>query len=96
EALVTARRWGSFLTECTSPRKPVLVITDKTVTTPELFFAVLYSGCFYVPIDLELPKYRLKLILDTVQADIMVTDETYLQAAEELEFTGKIISTRDM
>lgn len=96
EALVTARRWGSFLTEYTSPRKPVLVITDKTVTTPELFFAVLYSGCFYVPIDLELPKYRLKLILDTVQADIMVTDETYLQAAEELEFTGKIISTRDM
>ena len=49
-----------------------------------------------MPIDLELPKYRLKLILDTVQADIMVTDETYLQAAEELEFTGKIISTRDM
>lgn len=92
----TARIWGSFLIGCTSPRKPILVITDKTITTPELFFAVLYSGCFYVPIDLELPKYRLKLILDTVQADIMITAEEHRQEAETLEFSGKIISTADM
>ena len=43
DAFLKARRWGSFLAEHTSPRNPVFVITDKTVTTPILFLAVLYS-----------------------------------------------------
>lgn len=57
---------------------------------------MLYSGCFYVPIDLELPKYRLKLILDTVQADLMVTEDKFLADAEELGFSGKIISAGEL
>lgn len=96
DALVKARRWGSFLSEHTAPRRPVFVVTDKTVTTPVLFFSVLYSGCFYVPIDMELPKYRLKLILDTVQADLMVTEDKFLDMAEKLGFSGKIISTGEL
>ena len=96
DAFLKARRWGSFLAGYTPPRRPVFVVTDKTVTTPVLFFAVLYSGCFYVPIDLELPKYRLKLILDTVQADLMVTEDKFLADAEELGFSGKIISAGEL
>lgn len=96
EALSVSRKWGGSLAEQTPVRKPILVITDKTIVTPLLYFAVLYSGCYYVPIDTELPKYRIKLIMDTVQADIMLTDSTHMDIAEQLDFHGRIISTEDL
>lgn len=43
DAFLKARRWGSFLAGYTPPRRPVFVVTDKTVTTP-----VLFLQCFTV------------------------------------------------
>ena len=96
ETLSLAQKWGSYLSGCTAPRKPVIVITDKTVITPVLYCAVMYSGCFYVPIDTDLPLYRLKLIMETVQAEIMLTDMKNLESAEKLEFSGRIITTEEL
>ena len=96
EALSLSRKWGGNLAQQTQVRKPVLVITDKTIITPLLYFAVLYSGCYYVPIDTELPKYRIKLIMDTVQADIMLTDSSHMDIAGQFDFNGRIISTEEL
>ncbi len=48
-------------------RSAVFVCIDRTLESVVCFWGVIASGCFYVPIDLSLPKERLKTIYDTVR-----------------------------
>ena len=46
--------------------KPIVVYVTNPIRTLELFFAVLYSGNYYVPIDIANPDERKKQILSSV------------------------------
>ena len=52
---------------------PVLVYMNKSVEVIEAFLGVAYTGGFYVPIDIGMPFARVKLILDTLSADLVIT-----------------------
>lgn len=53
-------------------RKPVVVFVDRNVESLVAFLGVVYSGHFYVPIDMQMPKMRVELILNTLQPVAMV------------------------
>lgn len=48
-------------------KKPVLVFIDRNIESLMAFYAVLYTGNFYVPIDIGQPETRVRLILDTLK-----------------------------
>lgn len=52
---------------------PVLIYMDKCVECIEAFLGVAYTCGFYVPIDIHMPFARVKLIIDTLGANILVT-----------------------
>jgi len=52
---------------------PVLVYMDKCVESIEAFLGVAYTGAFYVPIDVHMPYERVKMIIDTLDTDIVIT-----------------------
>jgi len=47
-------------------RKPVVVFVDRNIESLVSFLGVAYSGNFYVPIDISMPKMRIELILQTL------------------------------
>ena len=47
-------------------RKPVVVFVDRNIESLVIFTGVVYSGNFYVPIDVNMPKKRIQLILETL------------------------------
>ena len=90
-----AKKIGSFLCSRTAKNQPIVILSEKSVETPLLYLGVLYSGCFYVPIGTDLPKFRMNLILQTVQADIILTDSKNVKTAEALGFQGQIYSLEE-
>ena len=52
---------------------PVLVYMDKCVECISAFLGVAYVGAFYVPIDVNMPIERVKLIINTLSAKHMVS-----------------------
>lgn len=52
--------------------EPVVVYMDKSVECIEAFLGVIYTGAFYVPIDVSMPEQRVKLILDTLSAKVIL------------------------
>lgn len=52
---------------------PVIVYMDKCVECIEAFLGVAYAGAFYVPIDVNMPYDRVKLIVDTLSAKVVLT-----------------------
>ncbi len=64
-------------------REPVVVFMEKHPKTITAFFGVIYGGNFYVPIDDEMPRARIDLILDNLHSKIMICDEKTAIKAKE-------------
>ena len=52
--------------------EPVLVYMEKSVECIEAFLGVAYAGAFYVPIDINMPYARVKLIMDTLGSNLVI------------------------
>lgn len=86
-----SRQLGTFLSRSGIYRKPIVVFMNKHPREIVAFFGIITGGCFYVPIDEEMPAVRIKLILDNVCAPLMICDEDTEQKAAQLGFTGQIV-----
>ena len=83
-----ARGIGTFLAQKGLEREPVVVFMEKHPKSVAAFFGVAYSGCFYVPIDEEMPLYRVELIFQTLKPRAVLCDGKTRQAAAELVGDG--------
>ena len=64
-------------------RKPIVVFVDRNIESLVAFMAVAYSGNFYVPIDIQMPKSRVELILETLRPlAVVITNDSKSFAAE--------------
>ncbi|MBR3304673.1 MAG: amino acid adenylation domain-containing protein [Christensenellaceae bacterium] len=76
EFLKRSRAVGSFLIgKGVKRRSPVMVIMNKKPDTIAVFFGVVYAGCFYVPIDPDMPPDRVKLITAKLDPQCVFTDK---------------------
>lgn len=87
-----SRRVGSSLAGLGAYREPVIVYMKKCPSAITAFLGVIYAGCFYVPIDEEMPRRRMELILENTQARYLIYDESTQEHVAELGFTGTALS----
>jgi len=85
-----ARSVGSALHRAGYSKQPVVVFMKKHPTTLAAFFGVMYSGCYYVPLDDEMPRHRIELIMGTLEPGALICDETTESIATELNYTGNM------
>lgn len=85
ELAVMARRIGSGLCSYVPAGRPVPVLMEKSAVTLVVMLGAVYAGCFYVPVNPDNPGERLKKILETLETDVIVTDQ---KGAELLEASG--------
>lgn len=90
EVYNAARAVGSQLARDGFYGRPVVVYMKKHPDTVIAFFGAVYGGNYYVPLDEEMPQHRIELILQTLQPQVMICDETTAAAAQNLPFSGKI------
>jgi len=67
ELLIEARKIATFIKGKIGKsvtNSPIAVCIDRNIESLILFMGILYSGNFYVPIDVNMPADRIKLIFD--------------------------------
>lgn len=89
-----SRAIGSWLHKKGVYRSPVVVFMNKHPKEVTAFFGVVRGGCFYVPIDEEMPRVRIDLILSNLQPEIILCDEKTAKLAEDFD-TGAEIALYD-
>ena len=67
-----AQAIGSGLIPYVQIGDPVCVYMEKSVGCIESFLGVAYTGAFYMPIDFDMPEARIRLIMDTLQAKVIL------------------------
>lgn len=91
-----ARDIGTYLNGQGHYKEPIVVFMGKHPRTIVSFFGVIYSGCYYVPIDDEMPRHRIELIFQSLNPKAVICDnETYKQL-ETFGYQGHIYSYEEM
>ena len=81
----SAQGIGTFLAERGHGAEPVAVFMERGPRAVAAFFGVVYSGCYYVPIDEEMPAARVESIFQTLRPRALICDGKTRAAAERLE-----------
>lgn len=96
QVLENARRIGSALSAVLPQNAPVPVLMEKEAWTLNVFMGAVYAGCFYTLVEPEQPSDRIRTILETLEAKIIVTTEKFVNKVQELGFEGKIFLAEEL
>ncbi|MCD8324482.1 MAG: amino acid adenylation domain-containing protein [Clostridiales bacterium] len=92
EVSQAARSIGTCLARRGYRREPVVIFMNRHPHMITAFWGVVYSGCFYVPIDEEMPRFRVELIFQNLQPRVVICDSTTKSQLEEFEdFHGEAL-----
>ncbi|KQB44195.1 Amino acid adenylation domain protein [Flavobacterium daejeonense] len=77
-------------------RKPVAVLLGKGNSSVVSFLSIIKSGNFYIPVDVKSPIERVSKILETLQAECIITDTKHKEIADKCGFVGKLINIDEL
>lgn len=86
-----SRAIGSYLHKQGYYNEPVVVFMKKHPKAIAAFFGCVYGGNYYVPIDEEMPRFRIDLIFDNLKPKAMICDASTLEMAKTFQFDGEIM-----
>lgn len=72
-------------------QESVIILIDKSIDCLKAMLGVLYSGHYYVVMDVKTPKERFAEIVKTLENKILITTSEYSETCGKLGYTGEII-----
>lgn len=69
-----AKTIGSAICRLSRPKRPIAVYMEKGVSNISAFLGCIYAGCFYVPIDKDMPGERIGMILECLKPEVIICD----------------------
>ena len=92
EALLKqSRSVGSALLSKGYTREAVAILMAKHPKEIAAFYGCVYAGCYYVPLDVDMPAARIESILDSTEARVMIVDDRGARLLEQLHFSGLVL-----
>lgn len=79
-----AKTIGSTIAEAISIKQPVIVYMERSVNNISTFLGCVYAGCFYVPIDKDMPIERIKMIIELLTPKAIICDKKTEPSARKL------------
>ncbi len=91
-----SKRLGTFIADRNIFNKAIAILLDKNIDALISMFGVLYSGNYYTILDNKSPKDRLDKIIETLEAEIIITDKKNEKKLKELDFNKEVIYIDDI
>lgn len=72
--------------------RPVIVFCPKSIWKYAALLGILYSGNYYIPLDVKMPEERLKMIVALLDAQIAIVNKEMESVFQETGFSGQILT----
>lgn len=91
-----AARLGRTVAETAEKRPaPVGVLVNRGAETAVLFLATLYGGCYYVPIDPDMPPAKIETILHDAGIGLLLGSDDNRELVAGLDYDGSFLTQAD-
>lgn len=71
--------------------QPIAVFTDKTPTSLVAFMGIVFSGNYYVPIDVSLPMDRILKIVEVLEPSMLISTSRYAKLLDAFQEIPQLI-----
>lgn len=85
-----SRAIGTYISQQGYYNEPVVVFMGKHPGAIITFYGVIYSGCYYVPIDEEMPRHRIELIFQSLNPKAVICDNDTINTIKDFDYKGKV------
>ena len=92
KAKVIAANLSAYL----NPGEPAAILSGRHTGTIAGYLGIVYAGCYYAPIDGEMPVSRISKILSLLSPSVLITDAEFRKTAEECGYSGKLLSLEEL
>lgn len=92
ELYQNARAIGSFLAQKGCQKEPVIVFMEKSAAEIAAFLGIMYAGCYYVPVDREMPAKRIEHIFVMMPRAAVIVDAVSEEILRE-QFPERLMNT---
>lgn len=96
ELMQLSKRIGSALSEQVIDKLPVGVYMEKTPQAIAAFFGSVYSGRCYSPIDAQMPVKRVEQIMDTLNTNYLIVDDSTIGKVDQIGYHGRVLLYDDL
>lgn len=72
-------------------KQPVAVFLEKSVECIVAFMGTAYSGNFYTPMDIDMPRVRAEKIFEILQPAVILTDKKHRDILSKMTFGESVI-----
>ena len=76
--------------------QPICVFSNRDIDVVVLLMAVLYSGNFYIPVDVDMPNEKIQAILDDATPQIILGTSDTKKVLERIRFDGTFLTLENM
>ena len=87
---------GTALAGVVPAGSPVAVMSGRHVLTPACYLGAVRAGCFYAPIDGDMPAARLNQILSVIRAPVLLVDRAHYDTAQSLDHVCELVVLEDI
>ncbi len=91
-----ARAIGTAVSKSGCYKEPIIIFMDKSPATVAAFMGVIYSGNYYVPIDEEMPKTRIDLIISGLNPKQIICSKDIYEHIGEFTDCKNILVYEDL
>ena len=88
----TAACLGTAIRDRQPKGGPVGVLVHRGADTAALFFAAVYGGCFYVPLDPDMPAHKLETILRDADIQLVLGETEDRQLLATADYSGTLLT----
>lgn len=89
QLLRVSRSIGTTLARVVPPRSVIANLMDgRSISNVPSFLGIIYAGCANAPLDITMPKERLKLLLELMAPSAILADDKGRAALEGLDITA--------
>ena len=92
----SAQRIGTVIADSIHKGQPVPVYMDKVPEAIAAFMGIVYGGGVYAPIDVSMPQRRAEMIFETLNCDLIISDEQNIEKLKTYNYNGKIVLYSDL
>lgn len=85
ELVMESKKIASAISKQGYRNKPIAILMNRSVNIPLAMLGVMFSGNFYVVLDVESPMQRLNKIVETLSPEIMIYAEDCSELANKFD-----------
>ncbi len=74
----------------------VIIFIDKSIDCLKAMFGTLYSGHYYVPVDIQTPEDRFQEIVSQLDNQFLITTKKLADKVADLDYQGQIFILSDL